>query len=59
MQLSTNLMIVIAIVAGVGLVVPTAADIFESLKVEGKSICANTQGFFRNGSNGIICPEQD
>ena len=59
MQLPTNLMIVIAIVAGAGLVGLTAVDIFASLEAQGQnSICGQTRGGFHNSSNRFLCPPE-
>jgi hypothetical protein len=57
MQIPTNLLIVIAIVAGAGSVGLLAVDIFASLEAQGKSLCGiESHGGFRNGSNRFVCP---
>ena len=49
----------IAIIAAFGLIAVVATDIviFEQ-DVEARSLCGETQGGFRNGSNSILCDPQ-
>jgi hypothetical protein len=58
MEISTNMMIVIAIVAGSGLIGLTAVDIFAALEAQAQSFCSTPdfRGGFKNGSNRFLCP---
>jgi hypothetical protein len=56
-KFTTAVVVAIALIAVVGIVaIDIAIPLQLQQSVEAKSICGDTHGGLRNGSNSIICP---